>query len=344
MPRQNTTSADWKKMAELLADAGEAGSWQEVAERTLPQARALWDAELTILERFNEHAQPVAYHMDPAPTAFIAGLQPAFLAFWPEHPFAADWARSVTQGRVSLLSDRVSNREFRRTGLWNEVYIHIRAKNQVIMSGPIAEGQSWSLGMNRLGRDFGPRERELSRFLQPQLTRVFQRHLRRDRAQGSARFIADANTPFLIVDAGGGILEFSDAARSLFASTKTPLPVNNTLPGFRGFEQGRAPAGRIVRQSLGGLTTIGIATEGGGPVIVLLGRAGHEIAPAPSAPALTPREGEILHWIGEGKSNAEIGVLLGISPRTVGKHCERIFEKLGVENRFGAALLGRRHH
>jgi DNA-binding CsgD family transcriptional regulator len=39
-----------------------------------------------------------------------------------------------------------------------------------------------------------------------------------------------------------------------------------------------------------------------------------------------------------GKSNAEIGTILDISPRTVAKHLERIFQKLGVETRTAAAL------
>lgn len=53
---------------------------------------------------------------------------------------------------------------------------------------------------------------------------------------------------------------------------------------------------------------------------------------------LTEREGEVLHWLAEGKSNPEIGIILGASPRTVGKHVEHIFEKLGVQSR-AAALL-----
>ena len=48
---------------------------------------------------------------------------------------------------------------------------------------------------------------------------------------------------------------------------------------------------------------------------------------------LTRREGEILSWLMQGKSNPEIGVILQISRRTVDKHVERIFMKLGVVNR-----------
>jgi DNA-binding NarL/FixJ family response regulator len=55
--------------------------------------------------------------------------------------------------------------------------------------------------------------------------------------------------------------------------------------------------------------------------------------------ALTPREAEVLLWISQGKSNKDIGDILGLSPRTVNKHLEQIFAKLGVENRTAAAAL-----
>ncbi|OYW46649.1 MAG: DNA-binding response regulator [Novosphingobium sp. 12-63-9] len=54
---------------------------------------------------------------------------------------------------------------------------------------------------------------------------------------------------------------------------------------------------------------------------------------------LTEREAEVLLWISYGKSNADISEVLTISPRTVQKHLERIYEKLGVETRAAAAAI-----
>jgi DNA-binding NarL/FixJ family response regulator len=53
---------------------------------------------------------------------------------------------------------------------------------------------------------------------------------------------------------------------------------------------------------------------------------------------LTPREAEVLLWIAQGKSNNDIGTLLGMVEVTVKKHVTRIFEKLGVETRNAATL------
>jgi transcriptional regulator EpsA len=68
------------------------------------------------------------------------------------------------------------------------------------------------------------------------------------------------------------------------------------------------------------------ATEGGG--------VGHE-----SSTLLTTREQEILRWIHLGKSNIEIGTILGISPLTVKNHVQKILRKLNVQNR--AQAVGR---
>lgn len=53
---------------------------------------------------------------------------------------------------------------------------------------------------------------------------------------------------------------------------------------------------------------------------------------------LTQRESEVLLWIARGKSNKDIGDILGLSPRTVNKHLEQVYTKLGVENRASAAI------
>lgn len=51
------------------------------------------------------------------------------------------------------------------------------------------------------------------------------------------------------------------------------------------------------------------------------------------------REAEVLMWLTHGKSNKEIAEILDLSPRTVNKHLEQIFEKLGIENRTAAATM-----
>ncbi len=54
---------------------------------------------------------------------------------------------------------------------------------------------------------------------------------------------------------------------------------------------------------------------------------------------LTTRESEVLSWLSKGKTNRDIAQILGLSPRTVDKHLEQIYAKLGVENRTAAAAI-----
>jgi DNA-binding CsgD family transcriptional regulator len=54
---------------------------------------------------------------------------------------------------------------------------------------------------------------------------------------------------------------------------------------------------------------------------------------------LTSREGEVLSWLSKGKANRDIAQILGLSARTVDKHLEQIYAKLGVENRTAATAI-----
>jgi len=63
-----------------------------------------------------------------------------------------------------------------------------------------------------------------------------------------------------------------------------------------------------------------------------------DFLPAKGGVSLTDREREVLDWVVEGKTNPEIAIILNISPRTVQKHLERVFQKLSVETRTAAAM------
>jgi len=92
------------------------------------------------------------------------------------------------------------------------------------------------------------------------------------------------------------------------------------------------------------LTARRLGSVGLGEVMWLLS-IGAQDAQAPSRLAtasLTPRETEVLSWIAKGKTNRDVAEILGMSPRTVNKHLEHVFEKLGVETRAAAAALASR--
>jgi len=93
------------------------------------------------------------------------------------------------------------------------------------------------------------------------------------------------------------------------------------------------------------LTARRLGNAGLGETMWLLSLRSHEAPPSSSrlsTASLTPRETEVLSWIAKGKTNRDVGEILGMSPRTVNKHLEHVFEKLGVETRAAAAALASR--
>ena len=103
------------------------------------------------------------------------------------------------------------------------------------------------------------------------------------------------------------------------------------------------PAGAPPALMTGGAFRLGEATlharrfmEPGRDDLVMLVLEEEHAPPGPAALlslGLTPRQAEVVYWVAQGKTNPEIGLILGASPRTIDKHMERIFERLGVENR-----------
>lgn len=85
-----------------------------------------------------------------------------------------------------------------------------------------------------------------------------------------------------------------------------------------------------------------LGQTGPGETMILLRQGGSAVNAAHkrlSGAVLTPRETEVLSWLAKGKTNRDIADILGMSPRTVNKHLEHIFEKLGVETRTAAAAI-----
>lgn len=157
------------------------------------------------------------------------------------------------------------------------------------------------------------------------------------------------------LDASGRFLIATDRTGSLrWCTPKAKQLLNELLPDAQ--EQGGLPASvvaQLLRSHADGATNNRITLNLGernlevslvsrmGPDEILFRIA--EISPRADERilqtklSLTSRESEVLLWISRGKSNREIGEILSISPRTVNKHLEQVFIKLGVENRAAAA-------
>lgn len=86
----------------------------------------------------------------------------------------------------------------------------------------------------------------------------------------------------------------------------------------------------------GGKMVIHALPKLNGEVILMFPMPGLEESAEEALSILTRRQREIMDWIAEGKTSGEAAIILGISPRTVEKHLEAVFQRLGVENRIAA--------
>jgi DNA-binding response OmpR family regulator/DNA-binding CsgD family transcriptional regulator len=165
-------------------------------------------------------------------------------------------------------------------------------------------------------------------------------HLSQARLAHEPRAALDASGRFLLAtDRGGRVLWCTPKARLLLGGGMLPPTTIEQLLRMRRTDAN--PAARC-RVDLGGrsLECSLLSSLGTDELLFRL----TEVVSVEGDPdalqrafGLTSREAEVLLWISRGKSNRDIGEILDISPRTVNKHLEPIFVKLGVENRAAAA-------
>ncbi|WP_231639610.1 DNA-binding response regulator [Sphingomonas profundi] len=158
------------------------------------------------------------------------------------------------------------------------------------------------------------------------------------------------------LDASGRLLLAVDAAGNLLWSTpRADEVLGRLVPDWRRPALPAAIAAAVRRIQAADADTATARVDVGGSRLefVLLNRAGPDewlirLTEAREGDderilaarhVLTSREAEVLLWVSRGKPNREISEILGISPRTVNKHLEQVFEKLGVENRASAAAI-----
>jgi DNA-binding NarL/FixJ family response regulator len=168
-------------------------------------------------------------------------------------------------------------------------------------------------------------------------------HVRNARAARLAREAVDiGGHGVLVVDAQGRIAWRSPQAeawlRQFFPERGGTPPPSWIDSAARLASEAAMPEFRIERD---GVALLGhpVGSVGLGEFMLLL-----ELRPCTGlerrfAAPLTGREAEVLSWLAKGKTNRDIADILGMSPRTVNKHLEHIFEKLGVETRTAAAAL-----
>ena len=172
-----------------------------------------------------------------------------------------------------------------------------------------------------------------------------QTHTRNARITRLARDAVDvAGFGVVLMDASGRVAWRSPQA-ALWLQMLDPAAADGRLPDAV-YATLSTQTDQVLTTAAGHLLSVrNMGKVGIGETMLLLEQSAANGAPPSrlSVAALTPRETEVLSWLAKGKTNRDIGDILGMSHRTVNKHLEHIFEKLGVETRAAAAALAAEH-
>lgn len=175
-------------------------------------------------------------------------------------------------------------------------------------------------------------------------------HLQTARMTRQARTALDAHgqATIAVQPSSGRLVWQTPLARELlegFGLCRDPLAPAELL-GWLASASGERAAGRdplplsLVRAGRRLVCTVHEPTAEGEWLVVMREESDAAVIEGLGAAfRLTAREAEVLHWVIKGKTNRDIGDILGLSPRTVHKHLEHVFEKLGVETRTAAAAM-----
>jgi len=278
-------------------------------------------------------------------------LDAAFARHADQHPGVRRLVRFGDPGPGRVM-ELVTRREWRRTGMYNEMWRPLATDDQIVMfiaPPPRLAAASVSRG----GRDYGDVDRDLLGALRP--------HLRVARETVAALARIQSRSEQLIDHLGGHVvvLDRSDAIRSatrgamalvqryFAAPLRPPSHLPEPLLLWQRAQRQLLAAGcdhalriLVATRPFGTLRTRAIFAPDETTLIF-----DHRTTPATTALAdlpLTDRERQIVGCLADGATNASIAAALDISALTVKKHLEHIYEKLGVDSR--AAAVARAFH
>lgn len=291
---------------------------------------------------------------EPALGALEPALRRAFRRF--EHPLVAHFARTRNRGACRI-SDLLTLRQFHRLDLYQGYFHPLGIERQLAFPLRASRGHVIGIALSRRSRDFSERDRLVCDLFRPHLLHAHRNAAARTHMrQALATFeqaLEESGRAVILVDARGRVaLETPGARRLLATYFGAPARRARRLPGQ--LERWRQALRRrdSDERRQAPVEPLLIGRDGAWLAAHMIRRADGEDGEAlllderrlPSAASLaslelTAREREILGLVARGETDKEIAQALFVSPRTVEKHLEHVYDKLGVHTRTAAAVL-----
>jgi DNA-binding CsgD family transcriptional regulator len=248
-----------------------------------------------------------------------------------QHPIC-HYVEETGDFRALKLSDFLTRAELHRLELYNEYLRPDGVEDDLMLPLPSPPWHERGFHFYRSRRNFSERDREVLDAVSPHLARLLRisETCRRLEAALAALDAGAHDQGVVLLDSAGHLDHATPLARSLLAKyfpgagTSLPETVADWFACSRDSLVHARGARRLVIDRVGQQ---------------LLVR--EEPARAAKVVLLTPREQQVLEWVAEGKTNAEIAQILVAAPATVRKHLEHIYAKLGVHTRTAAVAYAR---
>jgi DNA-binding CsgD family transcriptional regulator len=308
-------------------------------------------SDVAVYTEVDPRSRRVQWSPDVTPTLGLADPEATFARHMGEFPLFRTYRRG--QGSATKISDFMTQREFRRTAIYNEFYRRVRLDHQIAKGLPGPPELITSVCMLRQGRDFSERDRLLLDLLRPHLNQAYRNAQTFDAMQRQSTTLRDGvdalDHGLVGLDTEYRVVYMTARARRWIADYFGASPDDALAPALarwvrhacRAGDEGDAPAVRrpltVAREDRE--LVVRLVSTGGQHLLMLTQR---QTRPRPDALAslgLSRRETEVLAWVAEGKTNPEIAIILGANVRTIEKHLENVLTKLGVETRTAAAAL-----
>ncbi len=324
------------ELVQRVSETADPDAFASVATRGL---RELIPCDIASYNEINLDLGRTVVLVDPD-DAQRADAEDAFGRNAREHPIAVHYARHGG-GPALRMSDFLADRAFRRTALYAELFLPVDGKYLLSSPLPMPPGLVVGFGLVRGSRDFVDRECELLDLLAPHLAGAYRAALLRSATEALGISIDSADAPLVMLARDGSALHVTDAATEILRRMLAWSP-SSTLPtevsGW--LRSGAARALTLVRDG-NRLQFVALGTR---PAALLVTETA--VHPGPEhlrRLGLTRREAEVLALVAEGRTNDAIAALLVISPRTVKKHLEGVYAKLGVSSRAAAVSAALAH-
>lgn len=272
-----------------------------------------------------------------------------FVAYIHEHPLFRAY---ISEGRTDTLrvTDLLPAEKWERTGLYNEFYRRVGVSDQLVTPIPVSDELFVTCSININHKDFSERDKDSLDLLAPHLGNA----IRNAFAYGRLSSALDTEACGIVaLDSAGKPIYLSEFARLLFdryfvSENYSAYNVPETLgewilkhPLSAPAYEFKAPPTPLTIVNRNGELSIRLTANPHTGERTLLLEEKRFASPEAFYPlGLTKREAEILFLITQGKADNVIATLCGISVRTVNKHVEHVYQKLGVETRTAAMLRG----